>query len=271
MARIRSIKPEFWRDAKIASLPKSTALFFIAIWNFADDQGIVETDSRSLALQVPIYRSQDIQKMLNALWKEGLIVCSPCDGLALVNGWHHQKIDKPRDGKWIGKEINWLTWGDSTMIRDESRPIDARIGSDQGEDRKGKDRIKVPKRKATPSARRPKADVTVTNEVVAVYCTEFKKRYGSNPIIMQPHAKQLRQLLETVGSERAKELVRAYFQMNDKWYVTKRHDTWTLISNIQAVQQFNETGKTITGKEAQDIENQETLLNQLDRLGSDVA
>src|SRR5688500_13290725 len=120
MARIRTIKPEFWVDEEIAKLPKPTVLFFIALWNFADDQGIIEDSARSLALRVPIYRSQDIEKMLNALWKAGLIKRSPIDGLSLISSWHHQRIDKPRDGKYIGKEIKWLTWSDSENVREES-------------------------------------------------------------------------------------------------------------------------------------------------------
>ena len=76
MARIRSIKPEFWVDEKIAKLPKATALFFIALWNFADDQGIITDDPRQLSLWIPIYRSQDVHKMLNALFEAGLDLVS---------------------------------------------------------------------------------------------------------------------------------------------------------------------------------------------------
>ena len=40
MARIRSIKPEFWRDEKIATLKNKLAgFFFIGLWNVADDEG----------------------------------------------------------------------------------------------------------------------------------------------------------------------------------------------------------------------------------------
>ena len=40
MARIRTIKPEFWIDDVIVELPFETRLLFIGIWNFADDAGV---------------------------------------------------------------------------------------------------------------------------------------------------------------------------------------------------------------------------------------
>lgn len=39
MARIRSIKPEFWDDELVASLSRDARLLFIATWNLADDAG----------------------------------------------------------------------------------------------------------------------------------------------------------------------------------------------------------------------------------------
>ena len=39
MARIRTIKPEFWEDEKLAKLPVHARLLFIGTWNFADDNG----------------------------------------------------------------------------------------------------------------------------------------------------------------------------------------------------------------------------------------
>ena len=41
MARIRTIKPEFWEDEKLVMLPLGCRLFFIGTWNFADDLGVL--------------------------------------------------------------------------------------------------------------------------------------------------------------------------------------------------------------------------------------
>ena len=46
MARNRIIKPEFWADAKIGRLSFGARLLYIAMWNFADDYGIISASPR---------------------------------------------------------------------------------------------------------------------------------------------------------------------------------------------------------------------------------
>lgn len=267
MARIRSIKPEFWRDEKIATLKNKLAgYFFIGLWNVADDEGKFPLSPRALALQLPIFRSKEVVTYLSELSQKGLIQKSECSQWGLITNWSHQRIDKPQVPKVKLEDIQWLPVSDSTNGIEQSRPIDARIGSD----RKGKDSIGEDKSPRAKRARKPTASVVLTNEVIAVYCDEWKKRYPSHssPIILPASAKHMKTLVEAIGIEKAKTLVTAYLQMNDKWYVTKRHDIWTLVNNIQAVQQFAESGRHITAKDAQDIEAQESLKNQIERLGS---
>lgn len=40
MARIRTIKPEFWHDEKVGSLKRDERLLYIGLWNLADDDGV---------------------------------------------------------------------------------------------------------------------------------------------------------------------------------------------------------------------------------------
>jgi hypothetical protein len=48
MARNRIIKPEFWSDVKIGRLSFGSRLLYIAMWNFADDYGILSASPRKL-------------------------------------------------------------------------------------------------------------------------------------------------------------------------------------------------------------------------------
>ena len=48
MARIRTIKPEFWRSPSTASAGPWARLLFIAMWNWADDHGRAEWTPREL-------------------------------------------------------------------------------------------------------------------------------------------------------------------------------------------------------------------------------
>lgn len=46
MARMRSVKPEFWTDRKLARLSRDARLLYIALWNQADEWGRVQGDTR---------------------------------------------------------------------------------------------------------------------------------------------------------------------------------------------------------------------------------
>ena len=52
MSRIRTIKPDFWTDEKIVQLPFEARLFFIGMWNFADDEGYLSDQPDRIKLQV---------------------------------------------------------------------------------------------------------------------------------------------------------------------------------------------------------------------------
>ena len=78
MARIRSIKPEFWEDEKIGSLPIPCRLFYIGLWNLADDQGVFRANSSILKSRIFPYdenlRVSEISKWLDALVKAQMII-----------------------------------------------------------------------------------------------------------------------------------------------------------------------------------------------------
>lgn len=42
MPRIRSIKPQFWLDENLGTLPRDARLLYIGLWNIADDTGVFE-------------------------------------------------------------------------------------------------------------------------------------------------------------------------------------------------------------------------------------
>lgn len=46
MARIRSVKPEFWLDPKITRLSRDARLLYIALWNASDEHGRLLGDPR---------------------------------------------------------------------------------------------------------------------------------------------------------------------------------------------------------------------------------
>lgn len=100
MARIRTIKPEFWTSEQVMECSPTSRLLFIGMWNFCDDYGNHVASARTLKAEVfpgddiPI---SDIQSCVDQLIENGLLVGYTADGKEYwhVTGWRHQKIEKP--------------------------------------------------------------------------------------------------------------------------------------------------------------------------------
>lgn len=100
MARIRTIKPEFWTDEKIVSLPFEARLLFIGLWNFCDDSGCLDYSPDRITMQIfPGNPEIDVSGMLDLLSILGLLefMVDTEGGKAIrvVNWSIHQKIDNP--------------------------------------------------------------------------------------------------------------------------------------------------------------------------------
>lgn len=96
MARIRSIKPEFWTDEKVVSLSPLARLLFIGMWNFADDFGRGEYSPVRMKMQILPADSADIAELLGEIRREGLIEVYSVDGkgyFAIKGFSKHQKVD----------------------------------------------------------------------------------------------------------------------------------------------------------------------------------
>jgi len=81
MARIRTIKPEFWTDEKIVQLPFEARLLFIGLWNFADDDGYVVEEPERIRLQVLPSDRVDCEILLDLL-----VAASLLDRMELADG-----------------------------------------------------------------------------------------------------------------------------------------------------------------------------------------
>ncbi|MCS5946284.1 hypothetical protein LNP25_19480 [Klebsiella variicola subsp. variicola] len=52
MARIRTVKPEFWTDEKVVECSIPARLLFIGLFNFANDMGCLERSPKRLKMQI---------------------------------------------------------------------------------------------------------------------------------------------------------------------------------------------------------------------------
>jgi len=104
MARIRTIKPEFWASEQVANCDMLSRLLFIGLWNFCDDQGIHTASLKRLKMEVfPGDEFADglatIRRLIDDLIANGLLIEYEVEGewYWQVTGWKHQKIEKPNN------------------------------------------------------------------------------------------------------------------------------------------------------------------------------
>lgn len=125
MARIRTIKPEFWTSEQIMECSPNARLLFIGLWNFCDDAGIHPASAKTLKAEIfpgddiPV---ADVQLLIEELIQNKLIIMYLVGDKRywIVTGWHHQRIEKP-NYRHPKPEITQPLDEHSTTIR---RPLD---------------------------------------------------------------------------------------------------------------------------------------------------
>lgn len=100
MARIRTVKPEFWTSEQVMNCSPTARLLFIGLWNFCDDAGNHVASPKTIKANVfpgDDISSADVQRLLDELSSNELIAYYSHENKDFlhVTGWHHQKIDKP--------------------------------------------------------------------------------------------------------------------------------------------------------------------------------
>lgn len=109
MARIRSIKPEFWKSEEIAQLPHRTRLTFIALWSYVDDNGVGRDVPQLIAGELFALEPDPRETLANV--REDLARLSDHQRITrytvagkpflYVNNWDkHQRIDKPNKPRY---------------------------------------------------------------------------------------------------------------------------------------------------------------------------
>lgn len=103
MARIRTIKPDFWTDEKVVELSAFARLLFIGLWNFADDEGRMEYSPKRIKMQILPADSAEIPRLMEELRALGLITIycvESIDYLQIAGFAKHQKVDKRSPSKY---------------------------------------------------------------------------------------------------------------------------------------------------------------------------
>lgn len=173
--RIRTVKPAFWTNEKLAGVPDFTRLLAIALLNYADDAGYFWANPTLIrgALFPFDEDSTRIRRGLAQLAAVGYLMVGKCpDGReagVVVSFLKHQKIDKPTPSE-IQPLVTFAEDSPSLPLGfDEDSLLDRK-----GKDRKGKDILRGP---AAPRARNEMFDsLSVATDGDPLQLTDAKAR-----------------------------------------------------------------------------------------------
>jgi len=70
MARIRTIKPEFWKNESLGEMPIESQILFIGMWNLSDRRGFIEDRPKRIKAEIFPYRDINIDQAIDDLIPE---------------------------------------------------------------------------------------------------------------------------------------------------------------------------------------------------------
>jgi hypothetical protein len=140
MARIRTIKPEFWTDGTLGECSPIARLLFVASLNFADDNGNLERSSRQLKAQAFPYDDIDCEPLVAELLRHGLLIeyqVSDRKYLHIKGFLNHQRIDRPSKCRIPVYESSMSVR--PTLVEPSTSPRAVREGKGRDMEGRGKD------------------------------------------------------------------------------------------------------------------------------------
>lgn len=142
MARIRTIKPDFFTSEDIVSLQPMTRLLYIALWCEADREGRMEWKPKTFKMRYFPADSFDIDASARELLASGLVVLY-AEGLAYIPKFQKHQHLNPRES------ASTLPCPDASARVNDTSGRDSDVqGGREGKGRKGK--VVRVKREKTP-------------------------------------------------------------------------------------------------------------------------
>ncbi len=297
--RIRSIKPEYWTDGKILRLPDSPALFFIAFWNFCEDDGKMQFDLQEIKGRMAgRWNLGQIRNYLRQLSLMGLVRVG-CDSQACsrltrgslateqrhefgpqcrlgwlrVGTWKHQRIDKPNRPDVDIESIQWLGESDSANALGilPKRPrslLPDRIGWDgMGSDGILPGGVQAPAPAvvdlpfAEAPAPKPKRPTGVTNATWEAYSQAYLERHGAEPVRNKTVNGQLANLVARLGAHEAPSVAAFYVRHNDQFYCKAMHQVNLLVRDAEKLRTEWLTGRQMTTTQARQVDQRQSNAN----------
>lgn len=136
MARIRTIKPEFFTDAKVTSMTPLARLFYVSLWCEADREGRLAWEPDTLKYRYLPADKCDVEKLANELTQRKLIRLYQADDkiLCWIPAFAKNQVINNRE-----VQSTLPAYSDDACVTRESGGFDAACGKEGRKGREGKE------------------------------------------------------------------------------------------------------------------------------------
>lgn len=191
MARIRTVKPEFWKNEKLSALPEATHLLAGALLCYADDEGFFNANPALVKAECSPLRepSVSIPESLETLFRIGYIdLGNGPDGRRygrIVEFATHQRVNRPTPSKIKELQVSWEGSGKPHGLFSESSLPEQGTGKGTGNREQGREWKESPNGDSRGAAAPPADLVLRKEERLQQVTTDAVEAY--NAILARPH------------------------------------------------------------------------------------
>ncbi len=274
MARIRTVKPEFFRHEGLQDLERDNPgqyvmLTFIGLWSLCDKAGRFEWRPRTIKLDILPFIEFEMEKTLALLECFSYVRRYEIDGKQygeVPSFSDHQRITgkEAQDGTKYPEPIDYIEInnGEATGKQQgstrEATGSPGREGKGREEEKEGKGKDLV---KSSPPIHPPimaKAGAAKTAMTWNAYATEYQEVYGAEPVRNAKVNGQLANVIDRIGAIDAPSVAAWFIHHRKRWYVEKGHSVECLQKDCEQLRTEWATGRRSTSTAAMQADRTQT-------------
>jgi hypothetical protein len=272
MARIRTIKPDFFRHEELYEAEQETGfplrLAFAGLFTVSDREGRFRWQPRQIKLDVMPYDQLDFSRVLDALVTRGFVVRYACgtDEYGVIPSFtKHQVInnrEKPSEYPDLTCAESIFPYESIHLLTRAPRVPHACLTplvQDQGEGKgregegkgKGRELHVVDASIAKPKAPSEKTPIQIAAAATwSAYSGAYFSRYGTEPVRNQAVNSQVTAFVKRIGTEDAPHVATYFVGMNKRFYIEKLHPMGLLLADCEAIRTQWATNHQVTSTRA---------------------
>ena len=259
MARIRTVKPDFFRHEGLQDLERDNPgqhvmLTFAGLWTLCDKAGRFEWKPRTIKLDVLPFLDFDMETTLTLLERFSYVRRYEVDGKlygVIPSFEEHQRIN----GKEAQEPAKYPEPVEFIEPQTEGSNVEAtgkQSRSQEGKGREGKEEGKGNGGSRVAALAAPVA--SPNSETWDAYCQAYAQRYRVEPKRNATVNAQVAQVVKRLGAEEAPHVAAWYVLHNNAYYVSRGHSVAALLSDCEKLRTEWATGNRITATKARQLD-----------------